>query len=306
MPPKSFILITLLLSLLSLLALPHLSFSQQPGYVEDNEVIIVFDDRLKKIAEEIHKIYPQIKLEIEEKIGWGISYRPQIVLYRDSAVFQRTVNNPYILAYAAPANKLMVIDNSKMNVNPFRIETTIKHELCHLILHNHIQANNLPRWVDEGIAQWVCGGIDEVIFQERGALLDSAVLSGSLIPLKSLQVKFPSDKKSFLLAYEQSKNIIEFIIKRHGAEGLRNLLHSLKKGHSIEETIYYVFDISFPDFEAEWRNHLKKQAIWLTYFISHLYEMLFILGGLLLILGFIRIWLKKRSMNDDYFDDLGD
>jgi len=306
MPTKSFILIALFLSLLPILALPQPSFSQQPGYFEDNEVIIVFDHQLKKIAGEIQKFYPQIKLELEEKIGWGISYRPQIILYNDNSAFQRAVNNPYILAYAVPVNKLMVIDNSKMNINPFKIETTIKHELCHLILHDHIQTVNLPRWIDEGIAQWVCGGIDEVIFQERGSLLDSAVLSGRFIPLRSLQEKFPSDKKSLLLSYEQSKSTVEFIIKKYGEEGLRNLLNHLKNGYSIEEAIHSEFAISFPDFEAEWRNHLKKQAIWLTYFISHLYELLFIIGGLLLCYGFIKIWLKKRSMNEEYLDDFED
>lgn len=247
-----------------------------------------------------------MKLELEQKIGWGISYRPRIILYKDSTAFQRTVNNPYILAYAAPADKLMVIDNSKMNINPFKIETTIKHELCHLILHEHIQKAILPRWLDEGIAQWVCGGIDEVIFRERGSLLDSAVLSGRFIPLRSLHEKFPSDEKSFLLAYEQSKSTAEFIIKKYGEEGLRNLLNRLKNGHPVEEAILSEFSVSFPDFEAEWKNHLKKQAIWLTYLISHLYEFLFILGGLLLCYGFIKIWLKKRSMRDEYLDDLGD
>lgn len=291
------------LSFLPILALPHPSFSQQPGYFEDNEVIIVFDYQLKKMAEEIPKFYPRIKRELEKKIGWGISYQPRIIIYRDSAAFQHTVNNPYILAYAAPDNRLMVIDNSKMNIDPFKLETTIKHELCHLILHEHIQKPNLPRWVDEGIAQWVCGGIDEVIFQDRGSLLDSAVLSGHFIPLRSLQDRFPRDKSSFFLAYEQSKSAVEFMIKKYGEEGLRNLLQRLKNGYPIEDALDNEFGISFPDFEAEWRNHLKKQAIWLTYFISHLYELLFILGGLLLCYGFIKIWLKKRSLIDEYSDD---
>jgi hypothetical protein len=306
MPFRSFIRITFFLSLLPILALTQTVFPQQLGYLEDNKVIIVFDYQLKKIAEGIQKFYPQIQLEIKEKIAWKLSYRPRIILFKDSTAFQRAVNNPYIIAYALPANELMVIDNSKMNINPFNLETTIKHELCHLILHDHIQAVNLPRWLDEGIAQWVCGGIDEVIFRERGSLLDSAVLSGRFIPLRSLQANFPRDKNSLLLAYEQSKNIVEYIIKKYGEQGLQNLLERLKNGHPIEEAINDEFAISFPDLEAEWRNHLHKQAIWLTYLIDHLYELLFILGGILLCFGFIRVWLKKRSLKDEYWDDLGD
>jgi hypothetical protein len=303
MPIKSFILITAVLFLLSIGVFPHPSFPQQSGFFEDNNVIIIFDYPIKKMAEEISKFYPRIKRELEKKIGWGITYQPRIIIYRDSVAFQRTVNNPYILAYAVPADRLMVIDNSKMNTDPFTFETTIKHELCHLILHEHIQRRNLPRWLDEGIAQWVCGGIDEIIFQNRGSLLDTAVLSGRFIPLRSLQHEFPRDKHSLLLAYEQSKSVVEYLIKQYGEKGLRNLLQNLKNGHPIEDALYDVFGISFPDFEAEWRNHLKKQAVWLTYLISHLYEFLFILGGLLLCYGFIKIWLRKRSLMDEYSDD---
>ena len=303
MPTKSFILIIAFVSLIPTVILPHPSLSQQQGYFENNELILVFDYQLKKMAQEIPKFYSQITHELEEKIGWGISYQPRIIIYQDNATFQRVVNNPHILAYAVPANRFMVIDHSKMNINPFTLETTIKHELCHLILHEHIQKSNLPRWVDEGIAQWVCGGIDEVVFQDRGSLLDSAVLSGRIIPLRSLQERFPSDKGSFFLAYEQSKSAVKFIIKTYGEEGLRKLLQHLKNGYAIEDAIRAVFGLSFPDFEAEWRNHLKKQAIWLTYLISHLYEILFILGGFLLCYGFIKLWLRKRSLMDEYVDD---
>jgi hypothetical protein len=303
MSTRSFILITLFISLLSLSTLIHPAFSQQLGYVENNDVILVFDYRLKKMAEEIQKFYPQVKHELEEKIGWRISYQPRIIIYRDNRDFQRTVNNPYILAYAVPAKRLMVIDNSKMNIDPFKLETTIKHELCHLILHEHIQKPNLPRWVDEGIAQWVSGGIGEVIFQDRGSLLDSAILSGRFIPLRSLQYRFPSQKRPLLLAYEQSRSAVDFMIKKYGEEGLRNLLQRLKNGHPIEVALHDEFGTSFPDFEAEWKDHLRKKAVWLTYIISHLYELLFILGGLLLCYGFIKIWLKKRSMMDEYSDD---
>jgi len=307
MPFKSCIRTAFFLSLLSiLLTLTQPVFPQQPEYLEDNEVIIIFDHQLKKIAEEIQKFYPHIQLEIKEKIGWKLSYRPRIILLKDSTAFQRAVSNPYIIAYALPANELMVIDNSKMNINPFKLETTIKHELCHLTLHEYIQAVNLPRWLDEGIAQWVCGGIDEVIFRERGSLLDSAVLSGRFIPLRSLRADFPIDQNSFILAYEQSKNIVEYIIKEYGEQGLQNLLMCLKNGHPIEEAINDEFAVSFPAFEAEWRNRLHKQTVWLTYFINHLYELLFILGGLLLCFGFIKVWLKKRSLKDEYWDDLGD
>ena len=276
MPFKSFIRIKFFLLLLPILTLTQPVFPQQPGYLEGNEVIIVFDYQLKKVAEGIQKFYPQIRLEIKNKIGWELSYKPRIILFKDGTAFQRAVNNPYIIAYALPASELMVIDNSKMNINPFKLETTIKHELCHLILHDHIETVNLPRWLDEGIAQWVCGGIDEVIFRERGSLLDSAVLSDRLIPLRTLQANFPRDKNSLLLAYEQSKDIVEYIIKKHREQGLQNLLKRLKNGHPIEEAIKDEFSISFPDVEAEWRNHLHKQTIWLSYFINHLYELLFI------------------------------
>jgi hypothetical protein len=297
---KSFFSIFFLLLFLAQQAAPGFSSPNQASYLANNDVIIIFDQKLEKTAVEILKYFPKLKTELEGTLGWKLSYRPQINLYQDNTVFQRTVKNPYIVAYALPSQGLMVIDYSKMNRSPFKVETTIKHELCHLILHGSIQDSLLPRWLDEGIAQWVCGGIAEVVIQGEEDLLDSAVLSGRLIPMESLRKRFPDDEYSFLLSYAQSKSMVEFIINGYGEKGLKDLLDRLKKGYPIDVAVSDLFSLSLFELENQWKAHLKRQAVWLTYFIHHLYEFLFLLGGLLLVFGFIKIWLRKRSMIDEY------
>jgi hypothetical protein len=51
-----------------------------------------------------------------------------------------------------------------MKTYPFTLTVTLKHELCHLFLHYLIGGGELPRWFNEGIAQWTSGGIAELMF----------------------------------------------------------------------------------------------------------------------------------------------
>ena len=37
----------------------------------------------------------------------------------------------------------------------------------------------------------------------------------------------------------------------------------------------------------------------MTYLINYLYEILFFLGALIMIYGFIRVWIKKRRYQDE-------
>ena len=89
--------------------------------------------------------------------------------------------DPLVVAFAVPQRNLIVIDYSKMITHPLSLETTLKHELCHILLHEHIKTEILPRWLDEGLCQWASGGIGEIIMDQKRSRLNRAAFSREFI-----------------------------------------------------------------------------------------------------------------------------
>jgi len=119
--------------------------------IEEKHVRVAFDPSLESVAQEVADIYPHVKSDLERHIGWDLHLIPSVLLIKDRKLFQRMAESPLTVAFAVPARNLIVIDYTKMLVRPFSLETTLKHELCHLLLHDHIRAHDFPRWLDEGV-----------------------------------------------------------------------------------------------------------------------------------------------------------
>jgi hypothetical protein len=256
---------------------------------------VIFGPSLDSAAREVADIYPEIKRRVEMVFGWDFDLEPSILLIKDSEYFQSMSKNPLTVAYAVPEKNLIVIDHSKMNTDPFNIEITLRHELCHLLIHYYIQRDNLPRWLDEGVCQWASDGIGNIIMDQKRSLLNKAAFRGDFIPLGALKRGFPSKKEPLLLAYEESKSFVAYIIGRFGKEGILAVLESMKAGKDADTAILKTFSVPLAKLEGEWYHSLRQQVAWFAYFSYHLYEILFALTALVAIFAFIRIVMRKRS-----------
>lgn len=284
----------LFLSLFLLFPLQNL-YAVKAYRLQKKDVIVLFQEPLRAAAGEVADIYPAVKTRLENIFKWKINFVPTILLIKDSNTFQRMAGSNHIVAFAIPHKNLMVIDYSKMRTHPFSIEVTLKHELCHLLLDHYIKREKLPKWLNEGIAQWVSGGIGELIMSENRSLLDGAILSGKYINIRALKVRFPKDRKSLILAYEESKSLVEYIISKHGKDGILMILKHLSDDNEPDVAILKSLSISIDELEKRWYTYHKKRISWITYLTNNLYGILFFLSALILIYGFIRRLMKKRA-----------
>ncbi len=298
--------ISVLLSLLTILIIisPPLYAEQiEIGVIRNSEIIVRFEKPLKNAAEEVEEIYPDIKAGLEKTIGWKVTFRPTVLLIKESKTFRKMAGNNQFVAFAVPRKNLIVIDYSKMKTHPFTLGITLRHELCHLLLHHYIREENLPRWLDEGISQWVSGGIAEIIMDTKRSPLKDAALSGRFIPVSALTERFPKEGKSLLLAYEESKSIVEYMGREYGRNGVLKLLKNLRDGDDVDAAIQKAFKTTLQELEIKWHKQLGKRITWVTYLSGNLYELLFFLAALITIAGFIRLLMKKRNYKDDDDDD---
>jgi hypothetical protein len=267
------------------------------------EVNIHYAPLLKNAAREAAQFYRESKVELEETFGWRYPVKPDVILMKNNNDFKKMTGYSYIVALAFPGKNLIIIDYSKMGQRPFSFKKTMNHEVCHLMLHHHIPGGNLPKWLDEGIAQWVSDGMMELLMNPKRQSLDDAILAGRYLPLSELFYRFPQDRQSLWLAYEESKSMVAYIEKRYGKKGVLNLLNHLKAGRDFDTAVYKNFSISMDSLEQSWQRQLKKRSRFFTFAATHMYEFLFVLAALLTVAGFIRFILKKRAYKEEDDDD---
>lgn len=293
---KSIILIFLVL-------FTHSLFAADPSVLQADDVTIVFEESLRSVAEEVTGLYSSVKQDLENMLQWHVDFRPTLVLIKDGQQFQQISGTELIVAFAVPHENLMVIDYSKMHTSPFSLKSTIKHELCHLLLHHYIQKERLPRWFDEGVAQWASDGIAELIMDYKRSVLTQAMLSGRYFRMNELSRQFPRDKESLQLAYAQSRSFVDYMSREFGSDGVLRLLNNLRYGLAFETAVEESFAISFEDLEKEWVAYLRKKNTWVTYLTIHVYEILFLFGAIIVVIGFVRTIIKKRRYSDLDDDD---
>jgi hypothetical protein len=266
--------------------------------LKTKEIIVLFEKPLRNVAEEVEKLYPVVKEELVNKLKWDVDFRPEVVLVKDKDAMRRMVESDLIVAFAVPDRNLIVLDTSRVYTKPFTLEATLKHELCHLLLHSNIESEKLPRWLDEGVCQWASGGIAELMANDDNKALAKATMSEKVISIGSLR-RFPRDEKSLLLAYEESKSLVEYIVNEYGEQGILQILGYLKGGYSTDDSIRKSLSVNTPELEIKWLAYLKRRHTWFSYLSNNLYTILFFLAAVATVYGFIRILKKKRTYMDE-------
>jgi hypothetical protein len=283
--------------LLIFLVFPLLSTAETLS-LRTPEVEILFSSSQKNIAQEVATLYPVVSNELEKDFQWEIDFSPAVVLAETRDEFRKAVGSDIILAFAVPGRNLIVLDTSRVYTEPFTLKTTLKHEVCHLLLHRHIDPENLPRWLDEGVCQWASGGISELMADLEGRGLSKAVISERLIDMRALE-RFPMDERNLSLAYEESKSFIEFIDNKFGRQGILGVLNSLKDGRSVDQAVRGALGTSLIEVESAWHADLKKKYTWISYLSYHIYTILFAFATLVMIYGFVRFIKRKKAYVDE-------
>jgi hypothetical protein len=283
------------LFVLSTLFLIPAVFATEQSILNTQILTVVYDAGLEPTGRQAAAEYPIIKQELETLFQWPLDFRPTLVLLKDNKRFQNLAGHDLVVAYALPNKNVVVINHSKMNTSPFMLRTAFKHELCHLLLHHYIRDDNLPRWLDEGICQWASDGFADITMDTKRDRLSAAILSDTYFDLEKLQHQFPQDNNGLMLAYEQSKSVVEYLSSEYGSQGILDFLKLLQQGYDLESAFELCFAIPFDEFQYQWRGHLKKNINWFTYLSIHLYEILFVSAALLAILGFVRKMVRRRA-----------
>ncbi len=138
------------------------------------------------------------------------------------------------------------------------LTTVLDHELVHVLLGQAFGRRPVPRWLQEGMAQFYAG---EATWERRIALASNEHGLEPL-PLATITTGFPRDAAWAHLAYAQSADFIAWAAGRAGEDGLRTLVQELVAGRSTDDALRAAVGLSVDEADALWRGRLPISQDW--------------------------------------------
>lgn len=143
-----------------------------------------------------------------------------------------------------------------------RFKPVFAHELTHIIFREYVKENNLPLWLDEGVAVYVeekYGG--EGSYKRQLYKMKEYIKNNEYIKIADLNRFSPAALGSkpndyVSLFYLESFSIVNFLIKAYGRYRFSLFLSSLRQGHSLEKSLsrtYYHFK-DLASLEKRWKD----------------------------------------------------
>jgi hypothetical protein len=213
---------------------------------------------------------------------WTWEHRVRIWIYPD--------HESYVSSSGHPAWSHGMADYAKKEISSYAfsrnfLESILPHELAHLIFRDFVGfKGEVPRWLDEGVAQWEEEAKRTamrrmiMMLYDKDSLLsisDMMKLDVNMVNktdglyIRSIRSKSGSRGVLFLSGenlintyYIQSVSLVGFLIERFGADEFANFCRQLRDGKSLEDALRSVYPLyirSLDDFEDAWRNYLEDK-----------------------------------------------
>lgn len=167
----------------------------------------------------------------------------------------------------------------------------LRHEWAHLALHQYLAGLRIPRWFDEGFAEWASGGWSA----SEGWRLRVAFAFGRAPPLDSLVLDWPRGRASAGLAYLLSATAVEYLARASGERGLRLLLERWREGAGFSRALRDVYGVTPAQFEEDWKKYVRRRYGWL-FVLSHSSVFWLTLALALLVMARIRRGRNREAM----------
>ncbi|GIW71133.1 MAG: hypothetical protein KatS3mg102_0675 [Planctomycetota bacterium] len=169
------------------------------------------------------------------------------------------------------------------------LATVLGHELAHAALW--AVGPELPRWFEEGIAQWAAGERLEPLVRNR---LAGMARGGTLPALQELERDFPPHAPEAQLAYQVALAFVDWLAERGGPERLRAVLGRAAAGAPFARAFEEVFGAPPRGYELVFREQLAAGFRWWVE-LARL-EAVLALAALLAIAAFVRHRRRRRRL----------
>lgn len=253
-------------------------------------------------AARLRVVWDDAVATVESSLGLAIPPRPHAILAPTDDEFARRLRGLGADPAAVPADALAVAFAGR-DVVVFRergiaegtaagLEATLGHELAHLALGRVEAARGarLPRWLNEGLAEWASGRRPD-----RGEALSLAswAVHEELPSLEALTERFPPHGTG--RAYLVALGFVDWLDARHGGDGVRRLVSALQAGQPLDPALRAVTGLSLAEAEATWHDALRADYS-LVEVLLHSVTVWSTIGVLALLAILRHLWVRRRLL----------
>jgi hypothetical protein len=118
--------------------------------------------------------------------------------------------------------------------------------------------NDVPLWMDEGVAQWEEDAKREEALQVMPMLVARADIF-TLETLMTLDIRREADPRKVAIFYTQSISLIDFLVKNFGAASFTDFCRELRDGKPLGDALRAAYPHSLrsiEDLEDRWRKYV--------------------------------------------------
>jgi hypothetical protein len=195
--------------------------------------------------------------KIQQQLGARPPSPIDIYIYATVSQLRSAVEltgRPWLGGLARPEFGVVLVAIANDDSASINMRRDIPHELTHLLVFVAASPNyhNVPHWLDEGLAS-----LNETEPNPAQAVaLQNALSTNQLLPIESLCGAFPIDASSAVLAYAESRGVVQQIVNDYGSAGLQALLAAYRDGATCQAGVERGLKDSIASLELKWKSTL--------------------------------------------------
>lgn len=192
-------------------------------------------------------------------------------------------------ATAWPAQGLVFVRAPRLRSGTAEpLDKVLDHELTHVVVGQAFAPRTPPRWLQEGLAQYVA----REYTPEMTRRIARGMLGNRLLTLEDLQSGFPTDPLRAQLAYAQSADFVAWIRNEFGEEALHGLVRDLARGVPMRAAVRDATGMGLEEADDAWRRRLQGSRLALAALFSE--DLWWGVGALVLVVGALGVRRRNR------------
>lgn len=214
----------------------------------------IYGDRVIALLERAHA-------QLSARYGVALDEPTIVEIYPDPKDFAvRTFGMPDIGGFLGVCFGPVFTINSPASAQA-NWEAVLWHEFTHVITLS-MTRNRMPRWLSEGVSGFEERRANPAWGQLMSLDYRQRILGGRTQPISRMSAAFleAKDGRDTQFAYFQSALVVEFLVERHGFDGLRRLLQSLADGLEINAALARHF-APLAELDEGFRAHARAAAL---------------------------------------------
>jgi hypothetical protein len=244
-------------------------------------------------AKVVRDLWAELRMRIplvESQLQLGLADTVNFAIAPDEREWNRlTAGSPLWANGITYAQRgIAVLKSPRFGLPYGPLPVTAIHEYVHLLLEAGAQGAEIPRWLNEGLAQVLAGQLNYM----DDAVLARAAAAGRLHSLWRIEGMMGMNALEARQAYAESAVAVQFLQSRFGMAGIANLVHALRGGSPYEETFRTIFGISPGEFESQYQLYVRN-----NFRVSFFGDMdLWVPIAFVMLVGAagLAVWLRRR------------